>query len=162
MKNIYKLLAVVLLASLLLCSCGNNETDLDYNSLVVAPVDVNITDCITDAQVSTVMGYPMTLLGVYEDGTQAIYMSEDGTCQVTINLKNESRALFDSNAAQQQTTLQEGLGETAYWSVETGELVVYANSYALGVSVIMPEDVTTETYTRQIAEMMLKKLYPAE
>ncbi len=162
MKNIHKLLAFFLAALLLLCGCGDKGEDLDYESLVVAPVDVNITDCITDAQITAVLGCPMTLLGVFEDGTQAVYMSEDGAYQVNINLKNETRAVFDSNAADQETTPQEGLGETAYWSVETGELVVYTGGYALGVSVLMPEDTATDGYVRQIAELMLDALQPAE
>ena len=89
MKNIYKLLAVVLATLLLLCGCGNKEPEIDYNSLVVAPLDITITDCISEEQIGSVMAYPMTLLGVFEDGTQAIYQSDDGMYQVTINLKNE-------------------------------------------------------------------------
>ena len=163
MKNIYKLLAVVLATLLLLCGCGNKEPEIDYNSLVVAPLDITITDCISEEQIGSVMAYPMTLLGVFEDGTQAIYQSDDGVYQVTINLKNESRAVFDNNAANQQTTLQEGIGETAYWSLETGELVVYANGYALGVSVLTATpgiDITSNA--RQIAELILDRLQPIE
>ena len=163
MKNIYKLLAVVLATLLLLCGCGNKEPEIDYNSLVVAPLDITITDCISEEQIGSVMAYPMTLLGVFEDGTQAIYQSDDGMYQVTINLKNESRAVFDNNAANQQTTLQEGIGETAYWSLETGELVVYANGYALGVSVLTATpgiDITSNA--RQIAELILDRLQPIE
>ena len=163
MKNIYKLLAVVLATLLLLCGCGNKEPEIDYNSLVVAPLDVTITDCISEEQIGSVMAYPMTLLGVFEDGTQAIYQSDDGMYQVTINLKNESRAVFDSNAAGQQTTLQEGVGETAYWSLETGELVVYANGYALGVSVLTATPgVDITSHTQQIAELILDRLQPTE
>lgn len=163
MKNIHKPVALLLAVLLLLSGCGGQREDVDYDSLVVAPVDVAITDCITEEQVSTVMGCPVALLGVYEDGTQAIYMSEDGAYQAVINLKNESRAVFDSNAADQQTTLQEGVGETAYWSAETGELVVYQSGYALGVAVMMGDlDVDTSGYVRQIAEIVLNKLQPTE
>ena len=161
MKNTHKLLAIILAALFLLCGCGDKEPEIDYESLVVPPVDVNITDCISAEQVTTVMGQPMTLLGTFEDGTQAIYMSEDGLYQTTINLKNEARTVFDSNAAGQETTPQEGLGETAYWSAETGELVIYANGYALGVAVMMGDlDVDTTGYARQIAEIILQKLQP--
>lgn len=163
MKNIYKLLAVVLATLLLLCGCGNKEPEIDYDALVVAPLDITITDCISEEQISSVMAYPMTLLGVFEDGTQAIYQSDDGMYQVTINLKNESRAVFDNNAANQQTTLQEGIGETAYWSLETGELVAYANGYALGVSVLTATPgVDITSHTQQIAELILDRLQPTE
>lgn len=160
MKNIYKLLAVVLLASLLLCSCGNEEVELDYNSLVVAPVDVNITDCITDSQVSTVVGVPMTLLGVYEDGTQAIYMSEDGTCQVTVNLKNQTQELFNDNIQDlgDSVTMVTSVGEAAYWCSETGELLVYQHGYSLGVSATIAGADQVEPYITQIAELISQKL----
>lgn len=165
MKNVYKWLAASVAAMLLLGGCGDAEPELDYESLVVAPVDVAITDCITQEQVSTIIGMPVTLLGVYEDGTQAIYMSEDGAYQANINLKNESRAVFDSNIAAlgDGAEMVTSYGEVAYWCSATGELVLYQNGYALGVSVILGDwDVDTTGYVQQIAEIVVNKLQPTE
>ncbi len=164
MKNVCKLLAVVLAALLLLCGCGKKEPEIDYESLVVAPVDVNITDCLTEEQVSAVMGTPMTLLGVFEDSTQAIYTSADSTSQVIINLKNQTQELFRANAealgdaASAVTTI----GEEAYWCREIGELLVYQNGYALGVAVAIANVVEIQPYVSQLAELVLDRLQPAE
>lgn len=161
MKLIAKLLILCLTVTMLFCGCSSDETsEPDYSKLIVSPVDLKITDCITDQQLTSVLGHPMQLLGLYEENTQAIWMSEDGACQVNINLQNQDRAVFDSNAATQQTKLQEGLGDTAYWSVESGELVAYANGYALGVAVTCADTTMNEAYTRQIADILLKALQP--
>ena len=100
----------------------------------------------------------MTLSGLYEEGTQALFTNGDSSCQVMVNLKNETRTLFDANAADCETTPQEGMGETAYWSVESGELVVHQNGYTLGVWVQLPDGGTANGCIRQIAQQILEKL----
>ena len=49
--------------------------------------------------------------------------------------------------------------DTAY-EVGSGELLVYANEYCLGVAVTCADTTMVETYTRQVAEMMIKALQP--
>ena len=164
MKLMMRLAAISLAALLLLCGCGTTETEpaVDYSAMVVAPVDLSITDCITEQQISTVMGSSLTLLGTYEENTQAIYTSEDSAYMVTINLKNQDRGVFDSDIAALGTdaTLYEGVGEAAFWSATTGELLVYVNEYSLGVAVVCADTTMTEAYTRQIAEIMVGALQP--
>ena len=166
MKRIMRMTAASLAAAMLLCGCGgnaNSDVDLDYSSLIVAPVDLKITDCITEQQLSTVMGCSMTLLGTYEENTQAIYTSsDDSAAMVTINLKNQDRGLFDTDIAAMGTdvTLYEGVGEAAFWSATTGELLVYANEYCLGVAVTCADTTMVEAYTRQVAELMVQALQP--
>lgn len=157
MKNIYKVLPVFLAVALLLCGCGENtNTDYDYEDLVEAPLNKAITDCLTEEQVSDVVGADMTLLDVYDEGTQAIYQSADGMVQVTVNLKNESRTAFDERSAALVTVPQEGMGDVAYWSSETDELVVHQNGYTLGVWVMAEGD--TFEMSKQIAQAVLEKL----
>lgn len=165
MKLMMRVTAISLAAMMLLCGCGgaDKDTEPDYSRLIVAPVDVHITDCITEQQLSTIMGCPMTLLGTYEDNTQAIYTaSDDSAGMVTINLKNQTRGVFDADiaAAGDSVTLYDGVGEAAFWSSVTGELLVYANEYCLGVAVTCADTTMVETYTRQVAEMMIKALQP--
>ena len=171
MKLIMRLLAISLAAVLLLCGCGGNgpDADPDYSRLITAPVDLRITDCITEQQLTTIMGCPMTLLGTYEEETQAIYTaSDDSASMVTINLKNQTRGVFDATIADYGTraTLFEGVGETAFMvSIPDGdiirkELLVYVNEYCLGVSVTCADTTMVEAYTRQVAEMMVKALQP--
>ena len=57
-------------------------------------------------------------------------------------------------------TLYEGVGEAAFWSATTGELLVYVNEYSLGVAVVCADTTMTEAYTRQIAEIMVGALQP--
>lgn len=172
MKLMMRLTAVSLAAVLLLCGCGDNapsaDPAVDYSAMVEAPVDLKITDCISEQQISTVMGTSMILQGLYEENTQAYYMAEDGTA-VNINLKNQERGLFDAAIADFGTnaTLFEGVGETAFLVVMTEpdsseiiskELLVYINDYTLGVSVVCADITMEETYIRQIAEIMVDAL----
>lgn len=164
MKLMMRVTAIFLAAMMLLCGCGGSQQDIepDYSRLIVAPVDVQITDCITEQQLSTIMGCAMTLLGTYEDDTQAIYTASDDSAGVTINLKNQTRGVFDAEiaAAGDSVTLYDGVGEAAFWSSVTGELLVYANEYCLGVAVTCADTTMVETYTRQVAETMIKALQP--
>jgi hypothetical protein len=166
MKLTMRLTALALAAMLLLCGCGAPaESDPDYSRLIVAPVDLSITGCITEQQLSTIMGCGMTLLGTYEEDTQAIYTaSDDSGSMVTINLKNQSRAGFDAVIAGYGTdvTLYEGVGEAAFWSNVTNELLVYANEYALGVAVSCADTTMIEAYTRQVADIVVKSLQPQQ
>ena len=163
MKHLYKLLALTLIFTLLLCGCNQPaEPEVDYNDLVVAPVDLSITDCITEQQLTTVVGHPMQLLGVYEDGVQAIWQSDDGSCQITIHMMNQTREVFDTQVADAEVpmTLQEGLGEAAFWYEGRTEMMLYANGYALDVAVVCSDTPLTEPHVRQIAELMLAAIQP--
>ncbi|MBQ9841959.1 MAG: hypothetical protein IJO42_02490 [Clostridia bacterium] len=165
MKHLCKLLVLTLVISLMVCGCGKpQEPELDYESMVVAPVDLAITDCITEQQITSVVGHPMQLLGVYEDGVQAIWQSDDGSCQVTIHMMNQTREVFDSQVADAEVpmTLQEGLGEAAFWYEGRTEMMLYYNGYALDVAVVCSDTPLTEPHVRQIAELMLAALQPQE
>lgn len=170
MKQIAKVCLVCLCCAVLLCGCqlfsGQPEDEsvaVDYSQMITDAVDIAIEDCITDQQISTVVGMPMTLLGVYEEGTQAVFMSEDATCQVNINLMNQPRSVFDSTVGgAENAVLQEGLGEAGYWFEETGELVVYAGGYSLGVAVVTVDPTNRITYAQQITTTILQKLQPAQ
>ena len=161
MKRISKLLILCLTLGLLCCGCGNTaDSEPDYSSLIVPPVDLSITDCITEQQLTTVMGCQMTLLGTYEDGVQAVYMSEDGSSQVTVHMMNQTRAVFDSNVTASETpmTVQEGLGAAAFWDEGHNQILVYYDGYAIDVAVTCTDSTMVETYTRQIAEMLVSAL----
>ena len=163
MKNLYKVCVILFALSLLLCGCAQQPAEeLDYEKLVVPPVDLAITDCITDQQLSTVLGHSMQLLGVYEDGVQAIWQSDDGVCQVTIHMMNQTREVFDTQItdAESAMTMQEGVGEIAYWYEGRTQLLVYANGYALDVAVNCSDTPLTEPYVRQIAQLMLSVIQP--
>ena len=166
MKRMIKIGVVCLCCAALLCGCqlfgGQPEDEsvaVDYSQMVTDPVDISIENCITAQQVSTVVGTPMTLLGVYEEGTQAVFMSDDATCQVNINLMNQERSVFDATVGgAENATLQEGLGEAAYWFAETGELVVYAGGYSLGVAVVTLDPGTQMSFAQQIVTTILNNL----
>ena len=123
-------------------------------------MDLSIDDCITEQQLTTVLGHPMHLLGVYEDGVQAVYLSEDGGCQVTIHMMNQTRAGFEAQvlAATVSLTMQEGLGEVAYWYEGKSQLMLFCAGYALDVAVSCADTTEVETQTRQIAELIVDKL----
>jgi hypothetical protein len=59
-------------------------------------------------------------------------------------------------------TLYEGVGEAAFWSNVTNELLVYANEYALGVAVSCADTTMIEAYARQVADIVVKSLQPQQ
>ncbi|MBQ8683476.1 MAG: hypothetical protein IJ518_03030 [Clostridia bacterium] len=146
-----------------LAGCGGapqEASEPDYSALIVPPVDLTITDCISEQELSTVLGYTMTLLGVGEEGSQAVYQTEDGTCIVTVHMLNQTRAGFDAmvNASAVPMVLQEGLGESAYWYGDTAQLMLYSGGYAVDVSVVCVDISEPNSYVLQIAESILSRL----
>lgn len=166
MKKICAILLIGLLCCGMLCGCGEETAevpaDYDYSNLTEPAVDVKITDCITEQQLSTVLGYPIHLLSLGDGDTQAIYQSEDGACMVSISLKNQDQGAFDADIAAlgDAVTMVTTYGEVAYWCSTTGELLVYENGYSLGIAVSIAGVSATETYISQIAEIMVNALKP--
>lgn len=131
----HRLVAALLCAALVLPAAGcrqqPEQPELDYSTLVTDPLDRDITACVTARQVSDAVGMPMTLAGVYEHGTLAVFTAESGG-QVTLCLQNMSRAEYDETVAlYEQMQPVENLGEAAVWTGE--ELLVYAGGYGLDV-----------------------------
>ena len=167
MKKICAILLISLLCCGLLVGCGEEpapaapENANVYSDLTEPAVDLKITDCINEQQLTTILGYTMLPPSIGDYDTQATYYSEDG-CVVSISLKNQTLELFNSDIAAlgDTVTLYEGVGEAAYKSSVTGELLVYQNGYSLGVAVTIPGAESTETQARQIAELVVSALQP--
>ena len=125
-------------------------------------MDVNITDCITAEELTAIMGSPMQLLGVYEDNSQVVFNSEDGTHQVVVHMLNQTLAGFEAmkNSSAYEMKWQEGLGEAAYWYGTTAQLMFYSGGYAVDVAVTGADEGASHhtVYTQQIAETILQKL----
>ncbi len=163
MKTLCKVLVICLLSLLLLCGCGDEpEAQPDYSSMIVPPVDLSITDCISEQELTAITGYPMQLMGLFEENSQAVYITETGACQVTVNMMNQTRAGFDAavQTVIDLVTLQQGVGDIAYVYTDTPQLMVYSGGYALDVSVIGAELplAQAQTYTLQVAQSIVSKL----
>ena len=179
MKKTAIFLLICLLCGLL-GGCGSKPmeqtSEPDYSALIVPPVDLTITDCISEQQLTTILGYPMSLLGVGEEGAQAVYQTEDSTCVVTVHMLNQTRAGFDAviGASTATTVLQEGLGESAYWFVSDemvdqnsggyAQLMVYSGGYAVDVALACADipEANINAYVLQIAETILSRLPQGE
>ena len=164
MKKLLVFLCVFAALSLLSGCGGTNATskEPDYSALIQPPVDLTITDCISEQELSTILGYSMTLLGVAEEGSQAVYQTDDGTCVVTVHMLNQTRAGFDAmvNASTVPMVLQEGLGESAYWYEETAQLMLYSGGYAVDIALVSV-DITpanSKAYVLEIAGSILQRL----
>ncbi len=159
MKKIARILTVLLVVCLPLLSltaCGDEVKEPDYSALIEEPLDISLEDCLDAATLNTLIGYDMELVGVFEDGTQMVFTGIAGS-QVTVNAINETRQGFDDMMAE-ITGLEavEGLGEVAWWN--GGELMAYANGYALSVTVSLSDDVVTLPHAKSITEHILGKL----
>lgn len=163
MKKRYIMLGIALACAVLLGGCGNRPevSEPDYSALIQPPVDVNITDCVTAEELAVIMGCPMELLGVYEENSQALFISEDSTHQVMVHMLNQTLAGFEAmkNASTSEMVWQEGLGEAAYWYGDASQLMFYSGGYAVDVAVTGTDDGSQhKAYAQQIAETILRKL----
>ncbi len=164
MKNSIVFGMILCLLCGLLGGCGaeapESTPEPDYSSLIVPPVDVTITNCIREQELSSILGCTVSLLGLGEDGSQAVYQSMDGTCVVSIHLINQTRAGFDAMVANAAVAmeLQEGLGEIAYWYEGKAQLMVYSGGYAVDVAVACLDIPEPGTYVMQIAQSILSRL----
>ena len=164
MKIFCIVLTIALCCSWLLCGCGAKEnapSEPDYSAMIQPPVDVNITDCITADELTAIMGTSMELLGVYEENSQAVFLSEDGH-QVTVHMLNQTLAGFEAmkNSSSGEMVWQEGLGEAAYRYGDTAQLMFYSGGYAVDVAVTGADEGASHhtVYMMQIAEAILRKL----
>ncbi len=151
-------LAVMLLLSLVACGNKDGSESLapsDYLPDITPPLNVAITDCLSAAEVSAIMGVNMTASDPYEEGTWVIYSSEDSLRSVSVSMENTTIALYDAMIAElsggeQETTL----GYRAYWYGITGEMINYCEGYSIAVSVNDP----TVASTKGLCNAVMKKI----
>ncbi len=158
-----KWLAVILAALMLLslAACGNKEdggeslAPSDYLPDITPPLNIAITDCLSAAEVSTIMGVAMTASDPYEEGTWVIYSSEDGLRSVSVSMENTTIPLYDAMIAELSGGEKEAtLGDRAYWYALTGEMINYCEGYSIAVSVNDP----VVANTKGLCEAVMKKL----
>lgn len=156
-KWIALLLAATLLLSLTACGGKGGEelTPSDYLPDITPPLNVAITDCLSAAEASDIIGVPMTASDPYEDGTWVIYSSTDGLRSVSVSMENATVGVYDAmikdlSGGEAQSTL----GHRAYWYGLTGEMINYCEGYSIAVSVNDP----TVPNTKGLCEAVMKKI----
>lgn len=161
--NKRKWLALALAAMMLLslAACGNKAEDGDdlstgdYLPNITPPLDVAITDCLSAAEVSTIMGAQLTASDPYEDGTWVVYSSEDGLRSVSVSMENTTIALYDAMIGELAGGEKENsLGDRAYWYGVTGEMINYCEGYSIAVSVNDP----SVSNTKGLCQAVMKKI----
>lgn len=161
--NKQKWLALMLAALMLLslAACGNKGRDGDdlstddYLPDAKPPLDVAITDCLSAAEVSTIMGVQVTASDPYEEGTWVIYSSEDGLRSVSVSMENTTIALYDAMIGEMSAGEKEpSLGYRAYWYSIMGEMINYCEGYSIAVSANDP----TVASTKGICQAVMKKI----
>ncbi len=123
--------------------------------------DVDVRTLLTVEQVADALGKPMGEAQVYENGTRLYFLSEDSTASMDINFLKTSREIFEDTLAR-YSDLQEApnIGETAKWSEESGELLLYGKGMMISLHPDAPK-MDTEgklTAARHLAALILEKL----
>lgn len=159
MKKWLPLAALLLAMMLLVTACGADKDvhkkpekdDIDYQDFITPVVDRKVTDCITEAQISSLVGVPMQFAGSEGDAV-ANYQSEDASMMITLMLENKNRAEFETIVTESEVmwVMQEGLGEAAYWSEDRTELIAYADGYAASVSAYGVEEMVMYHIMQQL------------
>lgn len=161
--NKRKWLALALAAILLLslAACGNKAEggdDLatsDYLPNTNPPLDIAITDCLSAAEVSTILGVEVTASDPYEHGTWVVYSSSDGLRSVSVSMENSTLPLYDAMIAELSGGEGEtSLGDRAYWYGITGEMINYCEGYSIAVSVNDP----SVSNTKGLCQAVMKKI----
>ncbi len=153
------LLATTMLLSLAACGDkGEDGDDLsagDYLPEVKPPLDIAITDCLSAAEVSTILGVEVTASDPYEEGTWVIYSSSDGLRSVSVSMENTTIPLYDAMIAELSDGEKETtLSDRAYWYGITGEIINYCEGYSIAVSANDPSVAST----KGICQAVMKKI----
>ncbi len=151
-------LATMLLLSLVACGNKDGSESLapsDYLPDIAPPLNITITDCLSAAEVSTIMGVDMTASEPYEEGTWVVYSSADAQRSVSVSMENATAELYDAMIAGLTGGEQDAaLGERAYWYDLTGEMIHFCEGYSIAVSVNDP----TVVSTKGLCQAVMKKL----
>ena len=144
-----------------LAACGDKEeggeslAPSDYLPDAQPPLDIAITDFLSAAEVSTILGVDVTASDPYEEGTWVIYSSEDGLRSVSVSMENTTIPLYDAMIAEMAAGEKETtLGYRAYWYGITGEMINYCEGYSIAVSANDPN----VSNTKGICQAVMKKI----
>ena len=160
-KQTWFALALAVLMLLLLAACGNQEdggeslAPSDYLPDAQPPLDIAITDCLSAADVSTILGVEVTASEPYEEGTWLIYSSADGLRSASVSMENTTTPLYDAMISELSGAEKEtSLGDRAYWYDLTGEMINYCEGYSIAVSANDPMVAST----KGICQAVMKKI----
>ena len=140
---------LALLLMFTLAACGEGDADIysnesDYLPPITPPLDIAITACLSQGQVSAIMGKTMTASEPYEEGTWVMYTSADGTASVSVSMENQTEAIYDAMIGElvggEAVT---DIGTRAYWYAATGEMIDYCAGYSIAVTVTEPSVANT-------------------
>lgn len=148
---------------------GCNKTDdivsdNDSKSAIeTAPtlLDIKIDDILTPQQVGDALGFSVENTVVADEGTTVRYLSGDMLSYCEVGMMDCDREIYDSTISFYEDAVETpNLGQSAIWSNDAKQLVVYNGEYMISITVAVNADNNDELLisSRQIAALVLEKL----
>ena len=161
MQNWKRVLAMCLCIGMLFGLSGcKRGAEPNYSSMIDAPLDVSITECLSAETLQVMFGKTFKQTGVCENGTQVTYTSvdEDGM-HVVLNMQNSTLSGYHVILTSlENVVLVENLGEVSHWCKDTHSLLTYFNGYMMEIIVIVGGDKNTQTYAIEIMRMVMRSI----
>lgn len=161
MQNWKRVLAACLCVGMLCALTGcKRDAQPNYSDMIEAPLDVSITECLTAETLQVMFGKTFKQNGVYDNGTQVVYVnSDEDSMRVELNMQNSTLSGYHVVLnSLENVELVERLGEVSHWCKDTNSLLTYFNGYMMEIVVVVDGDTHTQLYATEIMRMVLRSI----
>lgn len=165
-RTVALLLTLLLMLGLMITGCrkdtgSSSSAAATTSDTLPTLINVDVSKLLTVQQVGSALGVTVGEPQIYDSGTTAKYLSDDAKSSAEISLMECSRDKYNETIGYYSDASDTpNLGETAKWSAENKQLLVYGKGYMISVTADVDgknKDALL-TSARQLAALVLDKL----